>query len=63
MTFDQILANVTNIFVGFELVNNASVQNAEHAGLDNIQLVALPEPASILLLLMSGAAFLSRRKL
>jgi len=62
MTFEQILASVSDIFVGFELVNNEGLQNQEHAGLDNIQLVALPEPASILLLLMGGAMFLARRK-
>lgn len=38
MTFDQILANVTEILLPFELVDNDGTQNQEHTGIDNVVL-------------------------
>jgi hypothetical protein len=44
MSFDQILSNVTEILLPFELVDNDGTQNQEHGGLDNVALAALALP-------------------
>jgi PEP-CTERM motif len=61
MTLEEILADVTSILVSFELVNNQSVQNSEHGGIDNVEMVPIPEPASATLLLF-GLALLARSR-
>lgn len=60
MTFAQILGNVTDILIPFELSNNEGNQMSESAGIDNVALV--PEPGLLGLVLVAGAAVRLRRR-
>jgi hypothetical protein len=63
-TLEQILADVTTILVAFELVDNEGFQNQEHGGIDNVSLVAIPEPDTAALIAFGlVAAALSRHRL
>jgi hypothetical protein len=44
LSFDQILSNVTEVLLPFELVDNDGNQNQEHGGLDNVVLAATGLP-------------------
>jgi hypothetical protein len=50
MTFEEIMADVDGILVAFELVDNQGAQMTELAGLDNVRMVPVPEPASAAML-------------
>jgi hypothetical protein len=50
MSFEEIMADVDGILVAFELVNNQGAQMTEWAGLDNVSMVPIPEPASAAML-------------
>jgi len=50
LSFEQILANVTDLFIPFELVDNDSVQMQEQNGVDNVSLVPAPAVAYFLVL-------------
>jgi hypothetical protein len=60
MTFEQVLADVTDIYISFELVDNNSTQVSESAGVDNV--VITPEPTSLALLGLGGLLFARRRR-
>ena len=60
LSFEQILANVTDLFIPFELVDNDSVQMQEQNGVDNVSLV--PAPAAAYLLVLGGLFGLRRRR-
>lgn len=59
-SFEQIMANVTDLFIPFELVDNSSNQLQEHNGVDNVLLV--PAPAAAYFLALGGLAALRRRR-
>jgi hypothetical protein len=44
LSFDQILSNVTEMLLPFELVDNDGTQNQEHGGIDNVVLAATGLP-------------------
>lgn len=60
MTFSEIIANVDELLVAFELVNNEGNQRQEHGGIDNVQIV--PEPGALALALLGGALLGSARR-
>ena len=60
-TLDEVLGNVTQILVSFELVDNNSTQVSEAGGIDNPTLRAVPEPASLAFFGL-GAALTARRR-
>ena len=60
MSFAEILANVTEILIPFEISNNTGNQMSESAGIDNVALV--PEPGLLGLVLVAGAALRLRRR-
>jgi hypothetical protein len=61
MTFEEIMADVDAVLVPFELANNTGSQESEWAGIDNVRMSSVPEPAALALLLLSGALLLGRR--
>ncbi|MFN3168089.1 MAG: PEP-CTERM sorting domain-containing protein [Phycisphaeraceae bacterium] len=60
MTFEQVMSNVTDFYVSFELVDNNSNQSSEVGGIDNVTIT--PEPASLALLGLGGLLFARRRR-
>jgi len=62
-SFEQIMASVNAVLVPFEIANNTGNQESEWAGLDNIRMASVPEPASLALLAFAGSALaLARRR-
>ncbi|XAM00948.1 PEP-CTERM sorting domain-containing protein [Phycisphaeraceae bacterium D3-23] len=61
-TFEEVMADVTQVLVAFELVDNNSTQTSESGGIDNVRLEAIPEPGSAALLGLAGLALLRRRR-
>ncbi len=59
-SFEQVLGNVTDVLISFELVDNNSTQNSESGGVDNVTLV--PEPSSLALLGLGGLIAVRRRR-
>jgi hypothetical protein len=55
-TFDEIIADVTDLLVAFEVVDNAGDQNKEHCGLDNV--ILAPEPGTVSLLVLGACPWL-----
>lgn len=61
-TFDEVLANVTTLLISFELVDNNSTQVSEDAGVDNVELLVVPEPNSLALVGLGGLLVARRRR-
>lgn len=62
MTFEQVLADVTSLIISFEMVDNNSSQVSESDGVDNVNLVAVPEPTSLALIVLGGLLMARRRR-
>lgn len=64
MTFEEIMADVDGILVAFELVDNQGAQMTELAGLDNVMMLPIPEPASAAMLALGllGLALRARAR-
>lgn len=60
MSFEEVLADVTGMYVSFELVDNNSTQISESAGVDNV--IITPEPGSLALLAFGGLLAARRRR-
>lgn len=60
-TFDDVMSNVTQVLVSFELVDNNGTQVSEAGGIDNVTL-QVPEPTSVVLLGIAGALLVRRRR-
>lgn len=61
-TLDTVMANVTQILVSFELVDNNSTQVSEAGGIDNVTLRAVPEPVTAACFGLAAAGLLRRRR-
>lgn len=61
-SFNDVMSNVTQVLVSFEIVDNDSNQNEEFGGIDNVQLRGIPEPGTAALLGLAGLALVRRRR-
>lgn len=59
-SFEQVLADVSGVFISFEMVDNNSAQVSEADGVDNAGIV--PEPGSLALLGIGGLIAARRRR-
>ncbi|MGB0766973.1 MAG: PEP-CTERM sorting domain-containing protein [Phycisphaeraceae bacterium] len=62
LSFEQVMSNVSQLVISFELVDNNSSQVSESAGVDNVRLAPVPEPSSIALVAMGALAIAQRRR-
>jgi len=62
MSFEQVLADVDSLIISFEMVDNNSTQVSEDDGVDNVQLLPVPEPSSLALLAAGGWLIARRRR-
>ncbi len=60
-SFNDVMSNVTQVLVSFELVDNNGTQVSEAGGIDNVTL-QVPEPTSVVLLGLAGALLIRRRR-
>lgn len=60
-SFDDVMSNVTQVLVSFELVDNNGTQVSEAGGIDNVTL-QVPEPSSVVLLGLAGVLLVRRRR-
>ena len=62
LTLGEVFADVTDVFIAFELVDNNSTQLTESAGIDNVVLAPVPEPTTLAVAGLGACALLGRRR-